>query len=136
MQTRSGKTYTNPGNNNPRSNISNEFAELLGKPVDGKTLCVQDLRRMFRHIIDKYAVRGEPKKISNELAKFLGKPVGSKMLRSEVYRHIDTYAETNNLIDNDARIRLDKKLASIIKLGQNEELSCFNIIKYTNHHFV
>jgi len=141
MQTRSGKMYTIAGSNTnarsniPGSNISNELAELLGKPVEAKTMSAGDLRRALRFIYDKYASGGEPPKISNKLAKFLGKPAGSKMRRTEVLRDIENYVDTNNLIDNEARIKLDKKLATIIKLGKNDELTYFNLLKHLNHHF-
>lgn len=136
MQTRSGKMYTTHGSNVPGSNIANELAELLGKPVDAKTLSAQDLRRMLRFIYDKYAGGGQPSAISNQLAKFLGKPAGSKMRRTEVLRHIETYVDANNLIDNEARIKPDRKLAAIIKMGENRELTYFNLLKHLNHHFV
>ena len=136
MQTRSGKMYTIPGSNIPGSNIANEVAELLGKPVDAKTTSAQDLRRILRFIYDKYAGGGQPREISNQLAKFLGKPAGSKMRRTEVLRDIENYLDSNNLINNEARITLDRKLATIIKLGKNDELTYFNLLRHLKHHFV
>jgi hypothetical protein len=136
MQTRSGKMYTTHGSNIPGSNIANELAELLGKPVEAKTLSAQDLRRMLRFIYDKYAGGGQPREISNQLARFLGKPAGSKMRRTEVLRDIENYLDSNNLIDNEARIKPDRRLAAIIKMGENRELTYFNLLKHLNHHFV
>jgi len=135
MQTRSGKMYTTHGSNVPGNNIANELAELLGKPVEAKTLSAQDLRRMLRFIYDKYAGGGQPREISNQLARFLGKPAGSKMRRTEVLRDIENYLDSNNLIDNEARIKPDRRLAAIIKMGENRELTYFNLLKHLNHHF-
>lgn len=134
--TKSRRSIMTRSNTITRNNISNEFAQLLGKPVEAKTLSAHDLRRMLRFVYDKYAGGGEPPKISNKLAKFLGKPAGSKMRRTEVLRHIETYVDTNNLIDNQARIKLDRKLATIIKMGENDELTYFNLLKHLNHHFL
>lgn len=136
MQTRSGKMYTTHGSSVPGSNIANELAELLGKPVEAKTLSAHDLRRMLRFIYDKYAGGGQPREISNQLARFLGKPAGSKMRRTEVLRDIENYLDSNNLIDNEARIKPDRRLAAIIKMGENRELTYFNLLKHLNHHFV
>lgn len=131
MQTRS-KTSSS------RQAISNDFANLLGKPLEGKTLCVEDLRKMHKHIFDKYAVNGELKSISNELAKFLGKPVGSKMRRAEAVSNILSYIDNKNLLDADgATINPDRKLSALIKLGNNEKLTYFNLAKHiTIHHIV
>ena len=113
MQTRSGKTY------NTNTKTSSLEKSQLSNAV------------RFRCFI-------EPKKISNELAKFLGKPPGTKMLRTEVARHINKYIQTNNLQENQngRKINPDKKLAALLKLGKNDELSYFNMQRYIKPHFV
>jgi chromatin remodeling complex protein RSC6 len=115
MQTRSGKTY------NTNTTTSSLEKSHLSNAV------------RFRCFIEP-----EPKKISNELAKFLGKPPGTKMLRTEVARHIHKYIQTNNLQDkqNGRKINPDKKLAALLKLGKNDELSYFNMQRYIKPHFV
>ena len=79
-----------------------------------------------------------PTKISDELAMFLGKPVGSEMARTDVSRLINGYIRVNNLQDpkNGRNINPDAKLRVLLKIGQNEELTYFNLQKYMKHHFI
>jgi len=80
----------------------------------------------------------KPTKISNELAIFLGKPVDTEMARTDVSRLINSYIRVNNLQDpqNGRRINPDDKLRSILTLGENDELTYFNLQKYMKHHFI
>ena len=79
-----------------------------------------------------------PTKISDELAKFLGKPVGTEMPRIDVSRHINNYIRVHKLQDqqNGRRINPDAKLRSILSIGENDELTYFNLQKYMKHHFI
>lgn len=127
MQTRSGKTYNTATTPTPTVSLK------TNKPKEDTKVetNVNNRRiRLYNHL--------EPRQISNELAKFLGKPVGSKMLRTDVARHINRYIRTNNLQDNMNRRRInpDKKLASLLKLGENDELTYFNLQRYMKHHYI
>jgi upstream activation factor subunit UAF30 len=79
----------------------------------------------------------KPTKISDELAKFLDKPIGSEMARTEVTRDINKYIRSNNLQDseNGRKINADSKLASLLKLKKNDELTYFNLQRYMSPHF-
>ena len=79
-----------------------------------------------------------PTKISDELAKFLGKPVGTEMPRIDVSRLINSYIRVNKLQDpqNGRNINPDTKLRALLKLGENDELTYFNLQKYMKHHFI
>ena len=79
----------------------------------------------------------KPTKISNELATFLNKPVGTEMARTEVTREINGYIRTNNLQDktNGRKINPDKSLAALLKIGNGEELTYFNLQRYMSPHF-
>ena len=79
-----------------------------------------------------------PTKISNELAEFLGKPVGTEMLRTDVSRFINGYIRVNNLQDpqNGRVINPDTKLRALLKIGENDELTYFNLQKYMSPHFI
>lgn len=79
----------------------------------------------------------KPTKISKELAVFLGKPEGSEMARTEVTREINAYIRTHKLQDkeNGRKINADKKLASLLKLKNNEELTYFNLQRFMSPHF-
>jgi upstream activation factor subunit UAF30 len=79
----------------------------------------------------------KPTRISDELAKFLEKPAGTEMARTEVTRDINKYIRTNNLQDkeNGRKINPDSKLAALLKLKKNEELTYFNLQKYMSPHF-
>lgn len=79
----------------------------------------------------------KPTLISNELAAFLGKQQGTEMARTEVTREINAYIRKQGLQDKDngRKINADKKLAGLLKLKPNEELTYFNLQKYMSPHF-
>jgi chromatin remodeling complex protein RSC6 len=79
----------------------------------------------------------KPTRISDELATFLGKEKGAEMARTAVTRDINNYIRTNNLQDekNGRKINPDAKLAALLKLKKNDELTYFNLQKYMSHHF-
>lgn len=80
----------------------------------------------------------QPIKISNELAEFLGKPVDTEMRQTDVSRLINSYIRVNNLQDpkNGRTINPDAKLRALLTIGENDELTYFNLQKYMNHHFL
>jgi SWIB/MDM2 domain len=79
----------------------------------------------------------KPTKISDELASFLGKEKGTEMARTEVTRDINKYIRTHNLQDkeNGRKINPDSKLAALLKLKKNDELTYFNLQRYMSPHF-
>ena len=79
----------------------------------------------------------KPTKISDELASFLGKTKGSEMARTDVTREINAYIRENKLQDssNGRKINPDKKLATLLKLKNTDELTYFNLQKYMSPHF-
>jgi len=79
----------------------------------------------------------KPTKISDELASFLGKEKGTEMARTEVTRDINKYIRTHNLQDKDngRKINPDTKLAALLKLKKNDELTYFNLQRYMSPHF-
>jgi len=79
----------------------------------------------------------KPTKISDELASFLGKPFGSEMARTEVTREINAYIRANNLQDkaNGRKINPDTQLAKLLKVGDKDELTYFNLQRYMSPHF-
>jgi upstream activation factor subunit UAF30 len=79
----------------------------------------------------------KPTRISDELASFLGKEKGSEMARTAVTRDINAYIRTHNLQDstNGRKINPDAKLASLLKLGAQDELTYFNLQKFMSPHF-
>lgn len=79
----------------------------------------------------------KPTLISNELATFLKKPIGTEMARTEVTREINSYIRAHNLQDknNGRKINPDSSLATLLKIGNDEELTYFNLQKYMSPHF-
>lgn len=79
----------------------------------------------------------KPTLISKELATFLNKPQGSEMARTEVTKEINSYIRANQLQDkkNGRIIKPDTKLANLLKIGKNDELTYFNLQKYMSPHF-
>jgi upstream activation factor subunit UAF30 len=79
----------------------------------------------------------KPTRISDELASFLDKPSGTEMARTDVTRDINKYIRTHNLQDsaNGRKINPDTKLAGLLKLKADDELTYFNLQKYMSPHF-
>ena len=79
----------------------------------------------------------KPTRISDELASFLGKEIGTEMARTAVTRDINTYIRTNSLQDtnNGRKINPDPKLATLLKLTKEDELTYFNLQRYMSPHF-
>lgn len=79
----------------------------------------------------------KPTQISTELATFLGKDKGSEMARTEVTREINKYIREHNLQDpqNGRKIIPDKALKTLLKVGDGDELTYFNLQKFMSPHF-
>jgi chromatin remodeling complex protein RSC6 len=79
----------------------------------------------------------KPTRISDELASFLGKEVGTEMARTAVTRDINAYIRANSLqdTDNGRKINPDSKLATLLKLTKEDELTYFNLQRYMSPHF-
>ena len=80
----------------------------------------------------------KPTRISKDLAKFLGKDEGVEMARTEVSKEINQYIRANSLQDksNGRIIKADAKLKKLLNLGDDDELTYFNLQKYMKHHFI
>lgn len=79
----------------------------------------------------------KPTLISDELANFLKKPSGTEMARTEVTREINSYIRANDLQDkeNGRKINPDASLTTLLKIGQGDELTYFNLQRYMSPHF-
>ena len=79
----------------------------------------------------------KPTRISDELAEFLGKETGTEMARTAVTRDINAYIRANSLQDtnNGRKINPDPKLATLLKLTKEDELTYFNLQRYMSPHF-
>ncbi len=80
----------------------------------------------------------KPTLITDELASFLGREKGTEMARTEVSKEINQYIRQKKLQDeNNGRIiRPDSALKKLLRVGDNEELTYFNLQRYMKHHFV
>ena len=80
----------------------------------------------------------KPTRISDELALFLGKEKGTELARTAVSKEINAYIRANSLQDkeNGRKIHADAKLAKLLKLGKEDELTYFNLQKYMKNHFI
>ena len=148
MQTRSGKTYsfgktyaTNSSSSREKNNIKLEMKVDNVKNVVNRTREPRPRPTLAPTPISTHRVPSSfvrPTKISDELAVFLGKPVGTEMARTDVSRLINSYLRINNLQDpqNGRVINPDAKLRALLKLGENDELTYFNLQKYMKHHFI
>ena len=143
----------------PVSALQDEFAEFLGKlnqvssqfaslRSDFRTLekrWTRELRTAQKTVerrkrkVGNRAPSGfvKPTLISDELATFLGKTSGTEMARTEVTREINKYIRANALQDkeNGRKINPDAALTSLLKLGNGDELTYFNLQRYMSPHF-
>lgn len=121
------------------SSVKSDY-KLLEKNV------ARELKNAHKHSSKKNKSSGnrqpsgfvKPTRISDELAVFLGKPVGSEMARTDVSKEINQYIRTNGLQDkaNGRKINADAKLASLLKLKKEDELTYFNLQRFMKHHFI
>ena len=79
----------------------------------------------------------KPTEISAELCAFLDVKKGTEMARTEVTKHLTQYIKANKLQDktNMRRILPDKKLGKLLKVGDGDEVTYFNLQKYMKVHF-
>jgi chromatin remodeling complex protein RSC6 len=80
----------------------------------------------------------KPTAVSEELLKFLGKPAGTLMSRVEVSKEIIAYINANSLKDktHGRQINADAKLGQLLRLGQEDVLTFFNLQKFLKVHFI
>ena len=79
-----------------------------------------------------------PTKITDQLCEFMNKEKGTKVARTEVTQYIIEYIRANNLqkADNRKFIAPDDKLASLLDVKEEDDVTYFNIQRYMNKHFV
>jgi chromatin remodeling complex protein RSC6 len=80
----------------------------------------------------------KPTRISDELAIFLGKTQGTEMARTDVSKELNQYIRLNSLQDktNGRKIIPDQKLAVLLNIDNEVELTYFNLQRYMKHHFI
>ena len=79
-----------------------------------------------------------PTLISDELATFLGKDFGTEMARTSVSKEINQYIIANKLQEetNGRQINADAALKALLKVGDEDVLTYFNLQKFLKHHFI
>ena len=114
-------------------------ARALSKRSDRELRAAQKLGRKRPRKTGNRSPSGfvKPTLISKELAAFLSKPQGTEMARTEVTREINGYIRAHKLQDpkNGRRILPDKKLAKLLKIKKDDELTYFNLQRYMSPHF-
>ena len=108
--------------------------KLLKKVSQGVYILKKEKRKCKQCVPSGFC---KPNYISNELATFLDKSIGTEMSKVEVSKEINNYIVKNNLRDkfNGRKINCDAKLRNLLKLKPNDELTYFNLQKYTSPHF-
>jgi chromatin remodeling complex protein RSC6 len=111
----------------------------LQKRSDRELKIAQKASKKAKRKVGNRAPSGfvKPTKISLELATFLGKEKGTEMARTEVTREINGYIRLHNLQDpkNGRIILADESLRKLLKLGDKDELTYFNLQRYMSPHF-
>lgn len=79
----------------------------------------------------------KPTLITDELATFLGRASGTEMARTEVSKEINQYIRSKKLqdVNNGRIIRPDPALKKLLRVGDNEELTYFNLQRFMSPHF-
>ena len=125
--------------------LNGQFAQLKKSYVTLEKSVVRELKSAYKTANKKKRKAGnrapsgfvKPTLISNELAAFLDKPSGTEMARTEVTREINAYIRKHSLQDpsNGRKINPDSHLKKLLKLGEGDELTYFNLQKYMSPHF-
>ena len=79
-----------------------------------------------------------PTKITDQLCEFMNKEKGTMVARTEVTQYIIEYIRQNALQKDGNRkfIKPDIKLATLLDVKDDDEVTYFNIQRYMNKHFV
>jgi chromatin remodeling complex protein RSC6 len=79
-----------------------------------------------------------PTKITDQLCEFMNKEKGTMVARTEVTQYIIEYIRQNALQKDGNRkfIKPDVKLATLLDVKDDDEVTYFNIQRYMNKHFV
>jgi len=80
----------------------------------------------------------KPSKVTKELCEFMNKEEGTEIARTEVTRALVSYIKEHKLenSENSKIIYPDNKLKELLDIGEDQELTYFNIQKYMNKHFI
>ena len=76
-----------------------------------------------------------PVKVTDELCTFLGQPNGTLMSRSQVTKAVNVYVNEHKL-KNKHDIKPDAPLKKLLQLPEGQELTCFNLQRFLNRHYV
>jgi len=121
------------------SSMKNEY-KFLDKAVARELKAAQKASQKKKRASGNRAPSGfvKPTLISDELAAFLGKDKGTELARTAVSKEINAYIRSAKLQDptNGRKINPDAKLAKLLKLAKEDELTYFNLQRYMKHHFV
>jgi len=121
------------------SSMKNEY-KFLDKAVARELKAAQKASQKKKRASGNRAPSGfvKPTLISDELAAFLGKDKGTELARTAVSKEINAYIRSANLQDptNGRKINPDAKLAKLLKLAKEDELTYFNLQRFMKHHFV
>lgn len=80
----------------------------------------------------------KPTALSAPMCEFLGKPTGTELPRTEVTRLVNTYVKEKGLQnpENKKIILPDARLKSLLFLGDDDELTYFNLQSFMKYHFL
>ncbi len=121
-------------------------ASAISKLREFQKLNIREIKRLTKLQSKKKTSSGprkpsgftKPTPITKELASFLGKPAGTEMARTDVTKEINAYIRAHNLQDkeNGRKINPDKKLAQLLQIKKDDELTYFNLQRFMSPHFV
>jgi chromatin remodeling complex protein RSC6 len=129
---------------NNLSNFKNQIT-LLQQQIKSLDKAVNKEVKSLQKAANKNKNKGNRKpsgfakssKISDTLCSFMNKPIGTEMARTEVTKMIIGYIKEKGLQqeNNKKFIKPDTQLRNLLGVGENDEVTYFNIQKYMNKHF-
>jgi chromatin remodeling complex protein RSC6 len=129
---------------NNLSNFKNQIT-LLQQQIKSLDKAVNKEVKSLQKAANKNKNKGNRKpsgfakssKISDTLCSFMNKPIGTEMARTEVTKMIIGYIKEKGLQqeNNKKFIKPDAQLRNLLGVGENDEVTYFNIQKYMNKHF-
>jgi len=120
-------------------NVIQQQIRTIEKKINKQVKSLQkDAAKRANKVARKPSGFAKPTKVTKELCEFMNQEEGTEIARTDVTKALVLYIKQNNLENkkNNKLISPDEKLKYLLGLGEDDELTYFNMQKYMNKHFV